>query len=352
MNRHIVSNTGEVVSSTMPESCLACVKNNVHKGYASIECPLDKKKKRLGVVESTQGVLYACSSDSKTTKLFKNELDSIVATIKNLIKLRESVIEENIDRIKNEEYSRVDRLVHNLKSINAHCIQVLYNCIPQGVMMQNYQRATETAKKIILNNPENTAKAMLRIARNNLSLKAEISVYEKLLKNQPKLQPRNTNLRDVVMIVLYMFFADFTEKSVYVEVENYFEKAYFDFESVQVAIYHIVENAAKYVKPNSVVYVRFGNNKDGHYVIFEMDSIYVYPEEREKVNTEGYSGKIAKKIGKSGNGIGMSRISRLLALNNIMFETEFGDESKEVDSVLYAYNLFAIKNIPFEKDRW
>lgn len=148
-----------------------------------------------------------------------------------------------------------------------------------------------------------------------------------------------------------MFFADFTEKNVYVEVENYFEKAYFDFESVQVAIYHIVENAAKYVKPNSVVNVRFGNNNDGHYVLFEMDSLYVYPEERTKVNVEGYSGKIAREIGKSGNGIGMSRISRLLALNKILFETEFGDEYEEVNSVLYACNMFAIKNIPFERNR-
>lgn len=197
MNRHIVSNTGEVVTSTMPESCLGCIKSNVNRGYASIECPLDKKKKRLGVVESTQGILYACSSDSKTTKLFKNELDSVVATIKTLVKLRERVIEENIERIKSDEYSRVDRLVHNLKSINAHCIQVLYNCIPQNVMMQNYQKATETAKNIIVKNPEMAAKTMLRIARNNMSLKAEISVYEKLLKNQVKLQPRNSNLRDV-----------------------------------------------------------------------------------------------------------------------------------------------------------
>lgn len=348
MNRHIISITGAVISSTMPESCLLCVKENVANGYASIECPLDKLKKRLGIVKNTQGTLYACNGDSKTTKMFKEEILSIAASIKTLSKLRESVIEEHTTRIKEEEYARVDRLVHNLKSINAHCIQVLYNCIPQHVMMQNYQKASEAAKTIILGNPEDAARTMLRIARNNMSLKAEISVYEKLLKNQPKLQPRNINLRDVVMIVLYMFFSDFTERNVYVDVMNYYQKAFYDFESVQVAIYHIVENAAKYVKPGSTVYVKFGNNQSGHYVLFEMESIYVYPDERDAINTEGYSGRIAKEIGKSGNGIGMSRISKLLALNNILFEKDFGDEYEEIEGVKYANNFFAIKNIPFE----
>jgi len=346
MNRHIESNTGEIISSSMPDSCLICIKANAQKGYGSIECPLDNKKKRLGIVNNTQGILYACSGDSKTTKNFLIEIDSIASTIRSLIKLRSSVIEETRSIIKDEEYARVDRLIHNLKSINAHCIQVLYNCIPQDVMMKNYQKALDTVRNTIIKDPTSASKAMLRIAKNNMSLKAEISVYEKLLKNEAKLKPRFTNLRDVVMIVLYMFFTDFTEKNVYVEVENYYEKAYFDFESVQVAIYHIVENAAKYVKPGSLIRVKFNSDENGYSVIFEMESIYVYPDERSNICQEGYSGIIAKEIEKAGNGIGMSRIEKLLKLNGITFEASFGNEYEIIDSVKYANNTFKLLNIP------
>lgn len=92
-----------------------------------------------------------------------------------------------------------------------------------------------------------TARTFLRLAKLTISTKAEFSVYEKLMKDDPPLSLGIHTIRDVVMIVLYMFFGDFTRKDIYVDVANSFEMARFDFESIQVAFYHIIENGVKYM---------------------------------------------------------------------------------------------------------
>ena len=69
------------------------------------------------------------------------------------------------------------------------------------------------------------ALTFFRMAKFNLSIKAEFSIYEKLLQGgeKLKLEKRNHNIRDVIMIVLYMFFNDFNEKDVYIDIEEYYE---------------------------------------------------------------------------------------------------------------------------------
>lgn len=83
----------------------------------------------------------------------------------------------------------------------------------------------------------------MRIAKYNTGVKAEFSIYDKLLKKDVRLSPRYHNLRDVFMLVLHMFLGNFADNHVYVEVDNYYEKAYMDFESVHVSIYNIIENS-------------------------------------------------------------------------------------------------------------
>lgn len=339
--RHIVDTTNTLLSSTLVDKkCLQCIENNTNKGYGNILCELDGKNKRLGFIKNNNGCLYACSDDCKTTKVFKTEIESIASTIKVLKKLKEDIQKELEDKVAKDQRQRVDRVIHNLKSINGHCIQELYNLVPQDLLTHSVKDSLPTIESIIIKNPHKAALLFTRIARLNMSTKAEFSVYEKLLKNEAKLQPRNINPRDLVMIVLYMFFGDFSEKNVYVDVGSYYEKAKFDFESVQVAVYHLVENSVKYVKPDTTINISFDNDSGYHVISFKMDSLHVYEDEREKIFNEGYSGENAVESGLSGKGIGMFRIKRLLELNKILFKCYFGDDIHKYNNFDYSINTF------------
>ena len=58
-------------------------------------------------------------------------------------------------------------------------------------------------------------------------------------------------LRDIVMLVLHPFFADFSAKVIYVDIEECYDYVYVDFESFHVALYHILE-----MPPNIVTRIK------------------------------------------------------------------------------------------------
>lgn len=341
MNRHIIDNKGQIVSSTMPDICQDCIKKNVLQGFAYICCPLDGKSKRLAIKESSSGTVFVCSMEYVTTRDFLEVVESMANHIKTLQKINDDVKKESEDRLRIEQQERVDRVIHNLKNIYSHCNQELYNLVPQTT--KSHRDALEVAKQEISKSIEKAARTIIRLQKLNVSIKAEISVYEKLIKNEGVLAKRFHNPRDVLMLVLNTFFGDFTKEGVYVEVDSCYEKVYFDFESVQVALYHIVENAVKYVKPESKIRVKFSIIGRKLIMAIEMCSIYTAPKEREKIFEEGYSGENAHKLQRHGKGIGMNRAKRLLELNSISLICLFGDAMTKENDVDYAINVFRIE---------
>lgn len=339
MDRRIVDNRGELILNTLKNTqCTFCIHQQAADGYANIVCPLDGVRKRLSYRKNTYLELMVCSDMSKTTKLFRDEVDSIMYGSKALIQtadlIRESVIKETSQR--------VNRVIHNLKSINAHAIQELYMLVPQNQLLKNVKENPTIVENIIKGKPKLAAITFFRMAKYNLSIKAEFSIYEKLLLGDVRLNIQEHNIRDVVMIVLYMFFGDFNSKDVYVEVEDFFEKISFDFESFQIAIYHIIENAAKYIAPKTNAKISFKLEKSDAFVIFEMKSLYIQPGEEIEIFNEGYSGEIAKKNELAGKGIGMYRAKRLIELNNGTIAVEPGEFPHRIKGVDYADNKFII----------
>ena len=175
-------------------------------------------------------------------------------------------------------------------------------------------------------------------------MKAELSVYDKLLKDKPELQFREYNIRDVVMLVLHEFFSDFHEIGVYIDVEDCYKRISIDFESFRVALYHIVENASKYVLPNSKIEIRFNSNIETFSIVFLMQSHKLSSDDKDRIFEEGFSGSMAVKSGKSGQGIGMYRAKELLKLNNANLIFDPGRiTEKIIDDIEYAYNTITIE---------
>ena len=186
---------------------------------------------------------------------------------------------------------------------------------------------------------------MLRIAKNNAAVKAEFSVFNKIFDSNPRLERKNHNIHKVLMNILYLFFPDFTDKHVLVGVscpENTI--AYFDYESIHVALYHLVENSVKYVKPYTGLSIEIFRDNDKVTLEFDMNSLAIYEHEIDSIFDDGYSGDLSKKTGKAGSGIGLSRVKDILAINNSKISVSIDEATRqEQDNAHYQRNIFRIE---------
>ena len=151
-------------------------------------------------------------------------------------------------------------------------------------------------------------------------------------------QLKERNAKRVFVCTTYGLFTDGLDKF-----DEYYEKAVIDFESIQVALYHIVENAAKYIKPQTILKVLLSNDDKFHTIEFKMNSLHLYPDDIKQMFNEGYSGINAKKTSKAGDGIGMYRVKRLIELNKSEIHVVAGDEIVTYKGYEYSDNSFIIK---------
>lgn len=341
MHKQIIDKSGVVLCNSMPyASCQSCILKAVNNGFGHVSCPFSTERKRVAFQKNDQGEVYICSEEKITTKNFKILVAELLYAIPTLREARLELLSE----IKEQSNARVNRVLHNIKNINAHLLQELYTFVPQELFTRRLRKTINTVVELIKKEPENAAIAFLRIAKLNSGLKAELSVYDKLLKDKPELQFREYNIRDVVMLVLHEFFSDFHEIGVYIDVEDCYKRISIDFESFRVALYHIVENASKYVLPNSKIEIRFNSNIETFSIVFLMQSHKLSSDDKDRIFEEGFSGSMAVKSGKSGQGIGMYRAKELLKLNNANLIFDPGRiTEKIIDDIEYAYNTITIE---------
>jgi K+-sensing histidine kinase KdpD len=288
---------------------------------------------------SDQGTCIAITTKvdySKSRKVFEKHLHSLIDSIEP-IKL--------LSRQATDELSAsTHRLIHNLTSINAHNVQEIYSEFPQELISASGKKNIAKISHIIDSKPKKIASMVLRFAKNNAAMKAEFSVFKRLYNRNATLDMGQHKVHRVIMNIVYTFFPDFTEKNVNLRIHDSNEQAYLDYETVHVALYHMLDNAEKYTKmgTNLDIYIRLVENRI--VVSFDMMSIVIDDSETELIYQEGYSGKFAHELFKSGHGIGMSRIKEMLNLNKATIEVERKGkvivEEKNGLSVSHQNNIF------------
>lgn len=341
MNHFIVTdNSDNIVAQNLESECRECLSNCNTKGGLIEPCPIYKTKRRQGILENNNGTTFLCCATTKTTKLFREKLNALSYSYHDLVLPKEQ-LETNIRK---SEQQKVNRLVHNLTSINAHNIQEIYDFVPQEILSANWREQIEYIEKELTSNLNKAALMILRISKHNIHMKSEFSIYRKLDRNDnAELDFQIYPLRNVLLNVLHTFFGDFTANSIYVKVADYFKKVAIDYETVQVAFYHLIENASKYAKPNSEIDITFNEDKDFIFMNLIMPSLLISPEEKDKIFDEGFSGSLAKKLNKSGDGIGMWRIRQMIELNLGEFTLICGEEIENYRGIEFAENKFIVK---------
>lgn len=295
---------------------------------------------RAGVISNQYGTVIAFSSERdylKSSAKFSTALNVILDSTEMLNEIVKEA-RENINK-------STSRLIHNLTSLNAHNIQEIYSLIPQENVSQKIGGQISFVEEIVKSDPKEAAISLLRIAKNNAAMKAEFSVFRKLFDSNPELQIREHNVHKVLMNIFYLFFSDFTDKNVRVKIGDNKNKyfANFDYESFHVAIYHIIENAAKYIKPKTVLNIEIRNVGSFIEIAMDMTSLEIKKGEADRIFEEGISGELASRIGKSGDGIGMNRAKKILKLNSGSVSVNpHCDTVETFMGVNYQRNIFTI----------
>lgn len=325
--------------------CSNCIADAKYEGknYAQIKCPLDEGFCYVCFRKVKAGCIYVCGKDYGKRQQFVQDTDSITASLGCLNKLK-----ANIEDVKNDELiARIRRTLHNIRTTNSHALQVMRAFIPESILRQHRRKSSEEVQDYVVKNIERTALTLFRLSKDLFEIKSEFSVYEKLVKGNTKLDKRPFNIRDIIMLVLYPFFEDFNKVDVYINVQNFTDLVPVDFETFQIAIYHVIENATKYVRPHSKASIYFYTDTRWQVVDFSMESLHIKENEAELLFQEGYSSFEARMSLKSGEGIGMYRTKRLIELNGGEVTFVPGADLIRENNLTYSHNNILIK-IPLD----
>lgn len=335
----IISNAQETIAENLATECKDCFATCSTPGKVIEVCPKYGLLRRQGIIKNNRGTTFLCCDETKTTKLFRDKLEGLSYAYYDLQIPKEKY---EADAKLNEQQS-VNRLVHNLTSINAHNIQEIYDFVPQEILTSNYQTQLDFIQKEIKRDTKKACLVFLRIAKHNIHMKSEFSIYRKLDRSDAELELRSHPIQKVLMNVLHTFFVDFTNNNIFVEVENYYGRVRIDYETIQVAIYHLIENASKYTKPETNILIQFKDYPTTVEVIFTMTSLFIEDDEVDKIFIEGYSGKAAKQSKLNGDGIGMWRINQMIRLNKGSIEINNGKTKIISDGSTYGENQIILK---------
>jgi signal transduction histidine kinase len=249
---------------------------------------------------------YSDSPDRiKSKKVLESEVDVFL------------VAAPAIDAATQRAEGRTRRLLHNLKSLTAKTSQEVFALAQQDRLLGNPREVVPYLSSEIKENVDGTARALLEILKHQAAQKAEYTAFDRL---SGKLDPGTVELHDVhrvLMNVFYLFFGEFIAKQVRTEVERTRIQARFDYDSIHVCIYYLVENAAKYTRSNSDFSVTTSQDSTGLVdVRFSMESLVIKPDEQDLIFEEGYSGTNAIDAGLRGAGLGLYLARSMARMNS------------------------------------
>lgn len=238
---------------------------------------------------------------------------------------------------------RVDRMFHNLSSIYAHCTQLTDSILPitgRG----SASAAIRQLESFLSSHPADAALLIFKLNKQIMSLGSELTAYRLLNETRIDLEPMDIGLYSMVRNVASGFFAELNENSNYIDIDNSYVKAHFDFQTIEVALYYLIENAVKYVLPKSKIGVAFESTMEWEIVRFHMTSLYIDVNEVDKIFEEGYSGVESQRGNLCGKGLGMTQAKILIELNGGNLTITAGKIKKSRrNNLRYADNTVIIK---------
>ncbi len=340
MEKRVVYGVGdEILNNLKYSNCSECLQQVNSEGISNVLCPVDNVIRRIGCKKNSKGYAQVCAG-GLTARNFRIELQNVVDSIPQLLRFRKEVGKS----VHEAELQRMDRIIHNIKTQNAHAIQELTNFIEPEQFAYDIKSVIPGVKEKIRKKTHHAAYTILRLAKINTAMSEEIFIYDHIThKESPyQLEKRKYDLHAVLMLVFHEFMPDFSNKQVTIDVMDFERKVIFDFTVIRFIFYHLIANAEKYIKPNSIFHVMFSENTNNIIVTFSMTSYHIYSEDLDQIYNEGYSGKIAVEQKTAGQGLGMYLVDIMVKLHNAKLLIKPGEEIRKIGKIQYSENEFVL----------
>lgn len=337
----IIKKPGDILLEKLLPGCETCIHNP-----GTINCPLSGEKRVKSSNTNDFLEMQFCSNaaqDIRNPGLLRSKMELIFSIFDAISEKTKTTLEE--------EKKKLRRLFHNVTSLNAHNIQELYALIPQDSLLKAREQKAQ-AERYIRQNPRDASESFLRVAKNCSGIKTEIDVFQKIHSGNHIPSPGNHRIHSLLLNILYVFFTDFTDKHVYINVEESEINVYLDFESIRIALYHFFQNAEKYCLPEKEIDIKFKVMDRYCYVEISMVSLFMTENDINKLYNDDYSGEYSMQLKKNGHGIGMGVIRDMLRLNNSTLTIQAGKTpTVNFETIPYANNKFIFK-FPTRKADW
>lgn len=333
---HIVTQ-GKIVASNLPDSHLDEFQQNEFE-IKKCFCNVEKKEKRHGSVKTTDSIIYLVSFDGDiTNKIFKRYFDACAFFLPTLKKSQ--------DDIKDSEAKNFRRLKHNLISHNANILQSLYKLFPQDSLVHGGKNQAQVIKDIITKKPDEASHTILRVLKSANLMKSEFDVFDMINSEKPYLEFDRHSAHKITLLTLNPFWLDLIEKGVLIDIGTCHETVLVDYKSISVAFCHLFDNATKYISPDSTLSIYFKSHPKEVEICLEMTSLKITDVDMTNIFKENYSGELASKLGKSGSGLGMNIVKRLIELNHGDISIKRNIESKQrINGLIPAErNVFTVR---------
>jgi signal transduction histidine kinase len=313
MHIFLVDKSDRVLYSNLDPECRNCLSTCTLASEVTHSCGVAGRRRR-GVSTSEFGKAYVCTDDADlvaSSKIFRRLLNLHAAMLGGYQDIRQ--------QLEKEASRNARRLLHNVTSLNAHILQELYSLVPQEKLLGGASKQIDEIRKIVTAQTKTAAYAYLKVLKNATAMKTEFSVVDRLWSGnlEKLLQLRPHNIHRVVLNTASVFFLEFQEKGVKVDIDHSAGDflTLIDYEAFSVALYHLLHNAVKYTSHNSTLTITFARTEAFVSTIIAMDSLHIYPHERTRIFDDEYSGELPRKLGKVGSGYGLGAARTIMRLH-------------------------------------
>lgn len=347
----LIRENGQQTIGNAKGECLQCLNalfNATSKTTSSKLCSTINKQVRLGYKDGEISVALCVNHEPKSSRLFYDKLNALKEAYSGL----QCSIKERCIQHKSVIEGHFNALSHNVVTYNGKSITAAYLLVPQDKFVSASDKK-EFVKTCIKNEPDTAADSLLTILKDLELTKNEFSVYNKLYlgTEQSSISRQRHKVHKLMQMAINVFWRDFQEKKIKIDNCSCDSFVSVEFESFMAALIHLIGNMSKYTLPNGDVSITYKKAEKTLLINLAMLSLFVFPDEIERIWEIGYSGKLAKQTQKDGNGLGMHAIKKLIELNmgKFIFKPDIRIEKVvSFEGVMYANNEIIIE-IPIAK---
>ncbi len=290
-------------------------------------------KARHGKAGTKYGTVYLISNSSdvcNSSNLFKKYRTFLLYVLPEISMVREGAIKN---------------FRHDIAKIHGHNIQEIFSLVPQDEFIREKSAHSQIdfLRSIVEKNPEQTARILLKIIKNNSSISSEFTLLDSMFGADYIVQLDSHKIHKILNRALVTFYLDFKLIDVDVQIDDTEDSVIVDFETFKGALIPFFDNAIKYVLPNTDIKISFSNDRPDELLVnIDMISLKILDGEISQLTTEGFVGEMAKKSKKGGKGLGLFKVTSLVSKSGAIFKIIPSVEGKEVplNGLVYSDNRF------------